>query len=191
MQRQIRLNLILLFLVTVAAGCGGDDAAGRGDRHTEPQPPGISEVATEHAAPNSRNQAGPKFCGKIRPAVIEAAFEFKLKLADVSVAEEFECHYNLDAPGTDMALLIYRMQSVVMYDAFKDSTSHGETEVISGLGEEAILVGNAQINVRLDRERAFTVALQIISSMGEPLPITEAEIKAGLTRFARLLSARL
>ena len=142
------------------------------------------ELATEPSY-----EAGPKFCGRIRPAEIMAAFEFGLKLADVSVAEEFECHYNLDAPGTVIALLIYRMQPIVMYDEYKERSE--KTADIPILGEEAILLGNAQIDVKLDDERALEVALQLINTTREPLPITPEKIKEGLIRFAGMLSVRL
>lgn len=118
-----------------------------------------------------------------------AAFEYGLKLADVSVAEDFECHYNLDAPGTDIALLIYRMQPIVMYDAYKESSQ--KTADIPNLGEEAILLGNAQIDVKLDDERALEVALKLINTSGKPLPITPEKAKEGLIRLAGMLSVRL
>lgn len=117
-----------------------------------------------------------------------AAFEFGLKLADVGVAEDFECHYNLDVPGFDMALLIYRTQPIALYEAYKKSSQ--KTEDIANLGEEAILLGNAQIDVKLDDERALEVALKLVSMSDKPLPLTEEEVKAGLIRFAGMLSVR-
>lgn len=182
-----RIPITLVCLLSFNAGCGGDDAAVAGKDRTATQPE-IMAVA-EQPETKSIYEAGPRFCGKIRPPVIEAAFEFKLKLASVSVAEEYECHYNLHAPGTEVALLIYRMQSIVMYDAYKESSQ--KTADIPGLGEEAILLGNAQIDVKLDDERALEVALQLINTTGESLPMTEDEIKDGLTQFARMLSVRL
>ena len=185
MKHRNRTILALLFLVMVAAGCGSDDASVE-DR-TLSQPP--TTAAAREPATEPSYEAGPKFCGKIRPAVIMAAFEFGLKLADVSVAEDFECHYNLDMPGTDVALLIYRMQPIVMYDAYKESSQ--KTADIPNLGEEAFLIGNAQIDVKLDDERAFEVALQLINTLGEPLPITPEKAQEGLIRFAGMLSVRL
>ncbi len=185
MQHRIRTNLTFLFLVAVTAGCGSDEASVE-DRTLSPPP---AMAAAPEPATEPSYEAGPKFCGKIRPAVIMAAFEFGLKLADVSVAEDFECHYNLDAPGTDVALLIYRMQPIVMYEALRGSRR--QTGELPNLGEEAILLGNFQIDVKLDDERAFEVALQLINTSGEPLPITPEKAHEGLIRLAGMLSVRL
>jgi len=186
MKHPNRTILALLFLVTVAAGCGSDDVTGTEKDAAASQPPSATAAEPE---PELSYEAGPKFCGKIRPPAIMAAFEFKITLADVSVAEDFECHYNLDAPGFDMALLIYRTQPIALYEAYKESSQ--KTEDIANLGEEAILLGNAQVDVKLNDERALEVALKLVSMSGQPLPLTEEEIKEGLIRFARLLSVRL
>ncbi len=81
------------------------------------------------------------------------------------------------------------MQPIAMYEAYKDSSQ--KTADIANLGEEAILLGNAQIDVKLDDERALEVALKLVSTSGQPIPLTEQELKESLTRFAYLLSVRL
>ena len=179
-------TLLSLFVLSLLVACGGEVAT---EAETAAPPASTTPPSSSRPARAAAQTAGPGFCGKIRVPEIEAAFIFKLEVADVSVAEELECHYNLAFPGSEHALLIYRMQPIVMYDAFKDSRRN--TGDISGLGEEAFLVGNAQIDVKLDDERAFEVALQIINTTGEPLAMTVEEIKEGLTRFARMLSVRL
>jgi len=173
---------VLLFLASFVLGCSGDDTAvDKKDRASPLR-------AAAEPAPKSRYEAGPAFCGKIRPVVVEAIFEFKLQLAGVSVANELECHYNLNVPGS---LLIYRMQPMVMYNALKGSRR--KTGDIPNLGEEAIFIGKAQlqIDVKLDDVRAFEVALQLINTSGEPLPITPEKAREGLIRLARQLSVRL
>ncbi len=181
-------TFFLFLLAVLITACGSDDAAVT-DKDEVASPTTDTAAVEPQPAPKSAYEAGPKFCGKIRPPQIMAAFEFKIKLADVSVAEDYECHYNLDAPGLEMALLIYRMQPIAMYEAYKDSSQ--KTEDIANLGEEAILLGNAQIDVKLDDERALEVALMLVSTSGQPLPLTEEEMKESLIRFAYLLSVRL
>jgi len=182
-----QIQLICILFTWGLAGCGADDTAVTANTPVAEQSPG--KAIAQQPAPSPVYEAGPKFCGKIQPTVIMAAFEFGLKLADVSVAEESECHYNLISSGTDPAILIYRMQPIVMYQALKESNR--KTADIPNLGEEAFLLGNAQIDVKLDDEHAFEVALQIINTDGQPLMMTPEKAREGLIRFAGMLSLRL
>ena len=131
-------TLLVLVIASQIAACSGDEEAVANTDRTASQPP--NKIVAADPPTQSIYEAGPKFCAKMRPPVIMAAFEFRLKLADVSVAEDFECHYNLDVPGFDMALLIYRTQPIALYEAYRDSPQ--KSEDITGLGEEAILLGN-------------------------------------------------
>ena len=117
------------------------------------------------------------------------AFEFKLPLADVNVASETECHYNLDVPKAQVALLIYRVQSSAMYDMYKDSSQ--KTADIPNLGEAAILLGNVHVEVMLDDERALEVSLKVDNMSGDAFPMTAEESTEGVIRLARMLSVRL
>ena len=113
-----------------------------------------------------------------------AAFEFKLTLAEVDFADETECRYNLDVPGAQVAMLIYRIHPVTMYEMYKDSSQ--KTANLPNLGDEAILLGNAHIEVKLDKERALEVSLSIDNTSGG-LSMTPEKVTERLTHFAYLL----
>ena len=117
-----------------------------------------------------------------------AAFEFRLTLAEVDFADETECRYNLDVPGAQVAMLIYRIHPVTMYEMYRDSNQM--TANLPNLGEKAILLGNAHIEVKLDKERALEVSLSIDNTRGG-FSMTPEKVTERLTHFAYLLSVRL
>jgi hypothetical protein len=186
MQYRAQMALALIFLASLSTGCDGDDAAVAEKANATSPPPGTT-VAAEPAT-KSNNEAGPKFCGKIRPAQIMAAFEFGLTLAEVDFADETECRYKLDVPGAQVAMLIYRIHPVTMYEMYKDSSQ--KTADLPNLGEEAILLGNAHIEVKLDKERALEVSLSIDNTSGG-FSMTPEKVTERLAHFAYLLSVRL
>jgi len=186
MRYRARTTLVLILLANLSTGCGGDDATATEKDRAASQPRSTTAVA--EPAPKSNSEAGPGFCGKIRPPEIMAAFEFGLKLGEVDFANENECRYNLDVPGAQVAMLIYRIQPVTMYVTYKDSSQR--TADIPNLGEEAILLGNSHIEVKLDKERALEVSLKVDNISGGS-SMTPEKAKDGLIRFARMLSVRL
>ncbi|MFV2090050.1 MAG: hypothetical protein ACC642_05295 [Pseudomonadales bacterium] len=186
MQHKIRTTLIPLFLATLLWGCGNEDAT------PARQNPDISQTPVAAAvtppAPSSKSEPGPAFCGTVRPPVIEAAFEFGLRLAEVDFASDLECRYNLDVPGTQLAMLIYRIEPIAMYEMYSESSQ--KTADIPNLGEEAILLGNAHVEVNLDNERALEVSLKI-DNRGGGFTMTPEKVKENLIRFAGMLAIRL
>ena len=187
MQYRTLPTLALILLASLTTGCGSDDAAVSEKVKTTSPPPSTSEVAAE---PTSmwKYEAGPKFCGKMRPNTIEAAFEGGLHLAEVDFADETECRYKLDVPGAQVAVLIYRIHPIAMYETYKNSSQ--KTADLPNLGVEAILLGNAHIEVKLDKERALEVSLAVDNTNGG-FSMTPEKVTERLTHFAYLLSVRL
>lgn len=180
-------TFFFLLLAGLITACGSDDAVVSEKVKTTSSPPSTSEVAAE---PTSmwKYEAGPKFCGKMRPNTIEAAFEGGLHLAEVDFADETECRYKLDVPGAQVAVLIYRIHPIAMYEMYKDSSQ--KTAELPNLGAEAILLGNAHIEVKLDKERALEVSLSIDNTSGGFF-MTPEKVTERLAHFAYLLSVRL
>jgi len=183
---QNRTPFILIFFASLIIGCGSDDTAVSEQDRASPQPLNAAAAVAKQPAPEQNNEAGPAFCGKTSPPIIKAAFEFKLPLAGVSFADETECRYELNVPGVQVALLIYRIEPISMYDLYKKSSQ--KTADIPNLGEEAILLGNVHVEVKLDDERALEVSLKIDTMSGDAFPMTPEKSAEGLIRLARLLS---
>lgn len=186
---QNKTPFILIFLVSLITSCSNDDTTDAENDRNSPQPSTADVAVAEQSASSPNYEAGPAFCGKIRPPEIMAAFEFRLPLANVNVASEMECHYDLNVPGAQVALLIYRVQSITMYDMYEDSSQ--KTADIPNLGEEAILLGNVHVEVKLDDERALEVSLKVDNMSDDTFPMTVEESTEGVIRLARMLSVRL
>ncbi len=186
MQHPFRTTLSPLFLAILLWGCGNEDTTVTGQNLVASPPPGAAAVA--EPGPRSQSEPGPAFCGKMRPPVIEAAFEFGLRLAEVDFASDLECRYNLDVPGTQLAMLIYRIEPIAMYEMYSESSQ--KTADIPNLGEEAILLGNAHVEVNLDNERALEVSLKI-DNRGGGFTMTPEKVTENLIRFAGMLAIRL
>jgi len=196
---QNRTPFILIFFASFIIGCGSDDTAVSeqeqttpavsGQAQTSPQTLRAAAAVAKQSAPQPSNEAGPAFCGLSRPPIIKAAFEFKLPLGGVKLATETECQYELNVPGAQVALLIYRVEPIAMWDLYKDSSQ--KTADIPNLGEEAILLGNVHVEVKLDDERALEVSLKVVDLNGDSFPMTAEKSAEGLIRLAKLLSVIL
>jgi len=77
-----------------------------------------------------------------------------------------------------------------MYDANKnwEKQKSMKFEYLEGLGQQAFIINNAQLCVLVNETSAYMVRAQIIT-MGEELPVTQEELKAGLIKIATELEA--
>ncbi len=172
------LALLLAIAVTGSVACGGgkDSAAPTGEDRPSPQ-----QSAAPQTAPTSQDETAPgeTFCARLSAEDIDAALGGKLDLGTPEGTEtgcKVPIHF-----GVDGNALAFGQIPRGNYDAFKgyEGQSGVPFEYLEGLGQEAFVLNNAQVCVLLNETDAVMVGAQIMA-VGEPLPISPEEMKAGL-----------
>jgi len=121
---------------------------------------------------------------------VDAALGGKLPLG---APESFNggCQYPVRF-GVDGNTVSFSKLSRGNYDAYEgyEDQSSVDFEYIEGLGQEAFIINNAQVCVLLSEDEALLVAAQVMAFQ-EELPITQDELKAGVTEIASKVTAKI
>ena len=129
-------------------------------------------------------------CALIASADVAAALGGKLPLGPPE-GTETGCKYPV-LFGVDGNALALGKIPRGNYDAFKgyEDQSSVAFEYLEGLGQEAFVLNNAQVCVLMNETDAYLVGAQIMA-VGEPLPISQEELKAGLIELTTQLVSKL
>ena len=121
---------------------------------------------------------------------IDAALNGKLPLGPPE-GNETGCNYPV-LFGVDGNALAFGKIPRGNYDAFKgyEEQSSVAFEYLEGLGQEAFVLNNAQVCVLMNETDAYLVGAQIMA-MGEPLPVSQEELKVGLIELTTKLVSKL
>lgn len=173
--------ILLALLVTVACGGGGD----------APENPPADESP---AAPQPKTEAKATLCDLIPKEAVGPAFGGKLKVTGLNTADDSNCLYDLGL-ATEEALegaqLIVQTVQPALYEAEKEQWQGKDNyEALAGLGRDAHVLNQAQVNVLVDDDTAIRVGLLLIT-MGEEPPLTKEEARAGVIELATGLAEHL
>lgn len=180
-----KLSMPRHWLLTIAAaslligGCGGESKQS-------------SESAPAAATP--AKQMDPGLCAHFPREAVETAFAGKLQLGEMK-AWPGRCRYRIDfgSPEVrDVNELNITMTSAANYAEMKkwQNQSSAVFEYLDGVGEEAFIVNNADLLVRIDADTHLRLALMMLT-FDEPLPLTPEETSAALQRLALRSAERL
>ena len=168
----------LLLVATLALGACGDAE----QRMTSK----IATVKPEPTKAMSKSRSKPEkvdMCTFISAQKVNAYLGGKLPLGAPKTKRD-GCSYPVKF-GVNGNSLSYTTLSRGMYDANKnwEKNKNIKFEYIEGLGQQAFIINNAQLCVLVSDTNAYIVRAQIIA-MGEELPISQEELKAGLVKIA-------
>jgi len=172
----LALLLAIAVIGSVACERGKDAAAPTGEDQPSPQ-----QSAVPQAAATSQDETAPgeTFCAHLSAEDIDAALGGTLDLG-APEGTETSCKVPI-LFGVDGNALAFGQIPRGNYDAFKgyEGQSGVPFEYLEGLGQEAFVLNNAQVCVLINETDAVMVGAQIMA-VGEPLPISPEEMKAGL-----------
>lgn len=160
---------------------------------------GETEVAFESERPSAQDSgAMPKseatLCDHIPQEDVSAAFGGKIMVIGINVADEVNCLYDLglDAGGPleGAQLVVHRVQPA-MYTSEKERYEGKNLyEALSGVGREAYILNQAQVNALVDDQTAIRLGLMLITMGTEP-PLTQEEARSGVIELAGSLVEQL
>jgi len=177
-----------VLLVISLVGCGSSQERQTADNDS--LSPSQSTSTAVNTPPEPSRPEPSNLCALLPAEEIEAAFAGKLDV-EVNYGGERNCQYTLPAYG-EGGQIILQLAPSTNYDLKKLNLEEGRVpgEYIEGLGLEAMLLNNSQIEVLLDDEQYLSIVLILITFGIEP-PITQQEAAAGLTSLARTVVDRL
>lgn len=175
-------------------GCAGGREGSK-----EASQPGFSlPVSAKGSAPmhepadGETNGAETGFCSKLSRDEIEAAFGRAVSFGtSPSRQDENMCVYSIENDGgmRQFAFGKRRIEDLENIERnYRDSST--PFEPIEGLGMEAFLVNEAQLEIRIDEASAVTLAATILVFGAEP-PVGKEQVRAGLIELGRKLIGRL
>lgn len=186
-----RLLFALLLPIAIVGwlACGGGKETAA---PTDGDEPAAQQSATPQAQPMTQTDAEPgeTFCAHLSTEDIDAALGGKLELGPPE-GTETGCNVPI-LFGVDGNTLVFGQIPRGNYDAFKgyEDQSGVAFEYLEGLGQEAFVLNNAQVCVLMNETDAYLVGAQIMA-VGEPLPISQEELKTGLIDLTAKLVSRL
>lgn len=171
---------LVLSLTLALAGCGGEPAADR----TEADRTGTTQAARAgDEAPES------DFCDVLAPDEIAEAFQGELPLGSMS-GEPNGCR--VDIEFADGGMFTYRFIRKENHDSYRgyEDQSGVPFEYLDGLGQEAFILNDSQVNVLLEDGRTLMVGLQLIT-IGQELPLPREELRQAVIDLARTVVERV
>jgi hypothetical protein len=179
-RRGTRWSAILVCLAL--AGCGEalqveeNVAGGNAEPARSTRPAAVAEPEKEN------------LCVLLSPREIEAALGDRISVA-VSRGTETLCDYSI--PGEEAGQILFQRMSGKVYDDRRKGYELGnmKPEPVDGLGQDAFMLNDAQIEVRLSDENAFRFSIMLLTR-GEN-PLTREDTRAAITELARTISSRL
>ena len=184
---------LAIYLVGVAGAvaCGGTDTAPAAEPVTEPTAePGASAAST---STSQGDPASDDFCNRLSLAEIRAAFGNKLAIGDEpSRSDARICSYSVEDAQGLRTFQFSQRSSIEEYETAKQQFErlNMKVERMEGIGLEAFLVNDAQLEIRASESTAVTLLTQIQVFGGEP-PLNAEEIRAGLVALGEMLLTRL
>lgn len=179
-------------LLVMATSCGGD---GSDEDGTVGGTPGATDAVQEQPAQQSPDDGGGTqqvagVCAVVQSVDLEDAFAGTLEFGVPQERSEVACVVPVE--GAEGEGLIVQVTSPGNYQAkagFEDQESV-PFERIDGLGQEAFLANEADLNVLVDDDTALSAGISAIFMEENQRP--EADVlKAGLTELAQALLATL
>jgi len=171
-----------ILLVALALACGGG-----GETEAPPE-------TEKPAAPEPQREKKATLCDLVPEEDVSSAFGGKLNVAAISTADEFNCLYDLglgSGEPLDGAQLIVHKVQPVMFEAEKEQYEGKDNyEALAGVGRDAHVLNQAQVNVLVDDETAIRVGLMLIT-MGEEPPLAKEEARAGVIELATRLAEKV
>lgn len=183
----LRRLMASVLVVIGLVGCGGSQETQTADNESSTGLPRASTAVSTRPEPSEPEPSS--LCALLPAEEIEAAFAGKLDV-EVDYGGERDCQYTF--PAFDGGQIILQLAPKGNYDLKKLNLEEGRVsgEYIEGLGLEAMLLNNSQVEVLLDDEQYLSLVLILITFGVEP-PITQQEAAAGLTNLARMAVDRL
>jgi len=174
--------------VLLLGACSESNEPSQTDKSTSKPESGTASKAPVAAKSQPAKPAG--MCSLISSEEVVAALGGKLPLGKPR-SNNNSCEYPVRF-GVDGNNLSYGRLSRGNYDAYKayENQSGIEFEYIEGVGQEAFILNKAQVCVLLNDNDALIVAAMVMA-MGEELPISPEELKAGLIEIAGKLIEKL
>ena len=173
--------------ISLLTACGGGDAGTTGPAGDAAGTAGArAAAATEQEATTKQDAT---LCALLTPEEIAAAFGGTIRAA-VSSDRERVCEYSI--PGHEGQILLQRMEART-YEERKDMYTKGSYGVkpttVEGLGQDAYLMGDAQIEVRVSDEDAISVGVMLFA-VGE-VPFTPEQARSAVIELAGKAAGRL
>lgn len=178
--------LAVTLAIGLLAGCSPDDGP-------VAKPATAAETATATTPTSNRAAASDDdqdICALLAPAEINAAFNGAIQVV-VDSGSDRVCDYGI--VGHEGQVLLQPMDAGT-YDSRKTAYSQGnygdvEPVAVPGLGRDAYLMGDSQIEVLVDDQQGFNLALQLFT-VGE-LPFTREQSRAAMVELAGKVAGRL
>lgn len=177
-----RMTLAAALAIVLLAACSADD-----DTATTAAPATSAGASQPAASPGSEEQ---DVCALLTPAEIEAAFDGAFQVV-VDSGSDRVCSYSI--VGHEGELLLQPMDAWT-YDGRKTAYSQGnygdlEPVAVPGLGQDAYMMGDAQIEVLVNDQEGFNLAVQLFA-VGE-LPFTPEQSRSAMAELAATVAQRL
>ena len=145
------------------------------------------EAGTPAAAAVNKEQTA---CALLTPDEIEASFNGAIQVV-VDYGTDRLCDYRV--VGHEGQMLLQRMDARTYNDrkAMYSSGAYGDLDpvAVAGLGQDAYLMGDTQIEVHVGEQQAFNLGLTLLT-MGE-LPFTPEQSKSSMVKLAGTVANRL
>lgn len=189
--------LAMLSIALSSCGAEGPRQVGAGDALAEA--PGQRATVLANVADGEPREASAQgiapaqaetLCTLLTPDEIEAAFNGAIQVVVESDRARL-CRYGV--VEHEGQLLLQRMDAQTYHGrkSMYSSGSYGDIEPVSiaGLGVDAYSMGDAQVEVQVDENEAFNLALTLLTR-GEP-PFTPEQGRAALVELAGTAAGRL